>query len=224
MILHRIEYNGGEVWVDLTAKRIIGSYYTGQGFAGMSVFKWSESQFKSFPDHKGVVVAQSTNLSLPNIPYVEIEENVKELAEQWFEKDFLNRNYFYVNHEELQKGFIQGYKAASAKKYTEEDLRKVMLEYAKWVTGGVPSLRFASTQEEAMSKIIQSLKPKVVSIEVEMIQKGCCWNNPANCICEHKGENMRNNGFNGKLYDPIPVTYTKGGKTFVKVKKVNYES
>ena len=157
MILHRIDYNGGDIWADLTATRVIGSYYTGQGFAGMSVFKWSESQFKSFPDHKGVVVAQSTNLSLPNIPYVEIEENVKELAEH-------------------------------------------------------------------MSKIIQSLKPKVVSIEVEMIQKGCCWNNPANCICEHKGENMRNNGFNGKLYDPIPVTYTKGGKTFVKVKKVNYES
>lgn len=53
-------------------------------------------------------------------------------------------------------------KAKEKYKYTEEDMRKAIFLYARWITGGMPSLRVAKTAEERLEQIFQSLsQPKM---------------------------------------------------------------
>ena len=44
------------------------------------------------------------------------------------------------------------------KKYSEKQLRKAIKLYAKWLTGGMPSLKIAKTSEERISQILQILE------------------------------------------------------------------
>lgn len=219
MILYRIDYQGGEIWVDKDAQ--IEEGWKGCAYKDDVKGKVFEHFYTTNPWYKDAmkIVAQSTNLSLPNIPYVEIEEDVQELSKKYINntlKDSESDDYFLGR----MKGYEDGYKNTVAKKYTEEDLRKALLEYAKWITGGVPSLRFASTPEEAMSKIIQSINPKPVSIEVETKETGA--------VCETcNKQGVRHCAYPEECgaWKSIltPVTYTKDGKTFLKIEKLNYE-
>lgn len=77
-----------------------------------------------------------------------------------------------VEYWDWQNGYIKGYTQAlednKEKKYTEEDLRKAMVLYSAWITGGAPSLRVAETAEQRIEQIIQSLQPKT-EWEVEFV-------------------------------------------------------
>ena len=56
------------------------------------------------------------------------KEEIEQLAEQWFNEEFLFKNRFYTNSKELRKGYENGYTQSQEdnkdKKYTEEDMLK----------------------------------------------------------------------------------------------------
>ena len=107
---HSIDYNDGQIYVQPILSEPIGKtviytevnevfvYANGNGFE---------------PDVDFVVVAQSSNLSLPNIPYVEIEE---EDVEQLGKNEIAAIPHFPKDLTDFALAWFKiGYKAASAK-------------------------------------------------------------------------------------------------------------
>ena len=194
MNLTPISYNGGTIWVDKEAKILVGDWYVAgitNGIDEPEIVVWNRKGGDEVGGDK--VIGQSTNLSIPNIPYVEIEEDVEKLAWEWCD-----------DHREVG-AFKAGYRVASAKKYTEEDLENAFNLGLAWDG--------EDTETNTFNSFIQSLQPKIESIEVEMI-----WVN-------HRDEEHDEGGtLPGTIESyKIPVTYQKDGKTFLKVKKINYE-
>lgn len=201
--LYEIDYNGGKVYIS-NIDTITWGEYIYNTITEEVVEANDEWCGDTDPEWKRIA-GQSPNLSLEGIPYVEIgEESVvlkaredwkksKAIMEKMGETTTLGQEAFFVS------GYSFGYKAASANKfYTEEDLEK---SYNEGCIDG--------TRGKGLSlEFIQSLKPKVKSIEVEMM-----------CSMTSKNEDG---------YEYIPVTYAKelNGKmeTFLKIKKVNYEN
>ena len=76
-------------------------------------------------------VAQSPNLSIPNIPYVEMEEDIEQLARKLAEDEYLpyqdmGKGRVDLNTGLKREGYVTGYRAASAKKWSDEDMRKAI--------------------------------------------------------------------------------------------------
>lgn len=204
MTLHRIDYNGGEIWVDKDTR--IPNNYKGwcwqphwckpvmvepsDGY-NLEVAYAQEDQ-REFGG--GIIKAQSPNLSLPNIPYVEIEEDIEQLAIEFSQTKDKHPN-------DLIEGFIAGYKAASAKKYTLDDIHKAV-DLAR------------KEPRIMMGDIVESLQPKVVSINVGTTTEW--WDGVLNCWVAAEDDDTQHSRV-------VPVTYTRDGKTFLKVKKNNYE-
>jgi hypothetical protein len=117
------------------------------------------------------------HLPLNNSPILEgvdllppLEDEVKKLADALGFYDSTEDN----KGNRTTKAFIAGYNKAKEKyKYTEEDMRKVCIMYAQWVTGGTPSLRIAQNPDERFEQIIQSLQqPKYpIGFECEIEKK-----------------------------------------------------
>lgn len=104
------------------------------------------------------IVAQSPELSIEGVPYVELEE-------EYLCKLNTALTYWKTFSGEKQTGIAYGiglaiefYKAAQAKKYTEEDLRKALEKAKVWKYHG---------NETTVDEIIQSIRPKIESIELE---------------------------------------------------------
>lgn len=198
MTLTPIKYQEGTIWVDKEANV----------YGGDTVYDWEQKfisvVFSNYTttDFEWKVVAQSPNLSIEEVPYVEVEEDVE------VDSKFVNSIIKFLRYYEdkdlakrcLEAGYRKGYKAASAKKYTEGDLLKA-IDMA-WDNSDDTKNRY---------DILQSLQPQIKSIEIEMeidesIEPISTGNYP------HKDD-----------YYYKPVTYIKEGKTFLKVKKINYE-
>lgn len=112
------------------------------------------------------------------------------------------------------EAFIEGYKAAQAKQFTEEDLRKAinMAQIAEYDGIRYMGLMYSPKQ------IIDSLKPKV-EIEIEMEEKS------HEEIQKELGTWGHDEGLTEREYDEYkanhsilkPKTYEKDGKTFLKI-------
>ena len=73
------------------------------------------AQSKGWGDWQ-IIVAQSTNLSIPNIPYIEVKDDIEKLAEIEADKE----EWDFESHEgngynDFVNGFTRGYKAAQSK-------------------------------------------------------------------------------------------------------------
>lgn len=148
-------------------------------------------------------VKGQTNLSIPNVPFIEIgEEDVDLLAIPLAEKYVTESKDFKAegisNYQNgIFNGFIEGYKAAKEKyAYTEEDLRKAMdyeydmrKEFDKY-----------GTTKKSREKFFASLNTPPNEIEIEM-ELG---------HAEFGSDNR---------YNTKPITYTKDNKTYLKVKQ-----
>ena len=215
MEFHAIDYNGGQVYVDKEVPITKGTLFYHPDW-GVTV---AEDKVINTKDISHKITGQSPNLSIPNIPYVEIEEDDETIYS-------LARTHVHSEYPNLKGGesaamidcFIEGYKASSAKKYSEEDLSG----YIDWCSnkgysydrsfGWYHSNGHRPNNSELLRLYLQSLQPKVVSIEVEE---------------EWTDDGDTNHDEGGTLPGiiesyKIPITYTKDGKTFLKVKKVNY--
>lgn len=150
---------------------------------------------KSENNQSRKIIAQY-NLNLGGIPHVDLEEDVQQLA----------NNAWDENHPTERRAFMQGHKAQSLsdKKYSERD-----------IVNAIDALLNAKSIGYALTKtdIIQSLsQPKVESIEIE-----------TKTIFD--GDDEHDEG--GTLPSAVEsfeqsITYQKDGKTYLKVKKINY--
>ena len=199
MNIEPIEYDGGVIWVDKEAIIYPDDYfyYPEESVVSKFLLALHAGQFKPSQNGCFKVVAQSPKLSIPNVPYVEIIEN--RLSADNIIDNHLNlvgqTNFdVYSNRDSVKEAMImyaaQEVKAASAKKWSDEDMKLMFGLGAANHAIGIPSFEDA----------IQSLQPKIKSIEIEMedVHGVDRWNT-------------------------YPIQYKKDGKTFLKVKKINYE-
>lgn len=220
--LHAIDYQGGQIFVDKEAKftdtdtayntqvgtvgKVLRVLNMGKGINDVTTLDLNiQLESTSSENNFLKVVAQSLNLSLEGIPYVEIEEDVESKAKAII----IAMGYKWEDTESSARA-VARFVAASAKKYTEEDVRKLYLGTLQNVGTSVKQCDMPTWEQ-----VLQSLQPKVVSIEVEMEDFDPY--DPRSKTGRHETED-----------DVRSVTYTKElrGKmeTFLKVIKFNYES
>lgn len=281
--LTKIKYDDGQIWVD-TNDLSYKDLRKGDPCYDLQCQRIEEYTPSSRGD--GVqwkIYGQSINLSLPNIPYVEIEdvldfkhiphEVIKEIAvlafhsKEWISSDVKVTYYPYIkeHYEDAMEYFqatftglfagnntaeyvvrlyttfdvsihysykgdssrllhvsnqnriqelLQPFKAASAKKYTEEDLRKA-INLSRLTSSELREKHGFWKDEYTPDEIIQSLQPKVVSIEIETRQY---WFQDG--ISRPVMEDGIPKDYKGD-WIITPVTYQKDGKTFIKIKNIN---
>lgn len=208
MILHRIDYNDGCLFTSKSDINIgdmaihNNDLYRSKYPDKNHITICNKSNHFSIQEHWDKIEAQSTNLSLPNIPYVEIEESVEDLAYEYYVSspyhDIVS-SYHWLN----------GYKAASAKEWSTQDVIDILNKY---YTDEAPG----DYIKRDIGRLLQLLQPKVVSIEVEMEEGE--WHSKQTTYDQPDREWF-------VKYDcPKPTTYVKDGRTFLKVIKVNHES
>lgn len=217
MKLDRIDYNGGEIWVDKEAKIKVGDTYVLIATDGIDeptyLIRVLESNYKPFGFK---VVAQSiTNPSyIDGVPFVEVgEESVEDKARLMMMNYLTDGNpngdfkKSTIGADENIRWWIKGYKAAQAKQFTEEDLRYAINRVYNYVDGD------GWSRDYITEEVFKELKPKVSSIEIEMITEW--WDNNLNCWVGAEDDDTQHSR-------EVPKTYQKDGKTFLKVSKINY--
>ncbi len=208
MILKAIKYKKGAVFVDEQAEIKEGDWYAEHTQVKpdrFDVFKRSiddnsiENSFK--------IVAQH-NLSIPDIAYVELEEDVNEIARRHL-TGLGSIGILQTDQRttvERHNCFVLGYKAAQAKKWTNEDMKICWnsAHDAGWYIGAEnPDPKTDKPAFEYLDDLINYLKPEVDSIELDV---GIVTDD--NLIYVHH---------------IVPFTYQKDGKVFLKVKSINYK-
>jgi hypothetical protein len=163
-ILEPIHYNGGVIWVDNNPVKGDTCYLTMDFHERIEVWNGIESW-----DSCKKVVAQSPNLSIHNIPYVEVEEDDwSDYKQKDFSKFWLHENdKQQCTTSYAQKIYNKGYKAASAKKYTEEDIEKAFIAGRSFQQGEESEYYGGGENEYPNFKtFIQSLQPKIKKITI----------------------------------------------------------
>ncbi len=179
-----VDESGSDFKVDDIVYDIINQLVTSKIKKEMAVFfnqvKERNQYFK--------IIAQHT-LNLEGIPYVELEENE---ARRYVASILGEHNL----DNSTGKMMIECYKSAQPKKYTEEQVRDAieMAQEQKSVRYSPNEYEFKYTPDQ----IIQSLQPKIESIEVE--------------------------ADDSIFRDPQIFTYQKDGKTYLRIKKISYET
>jgi len=123
-----------------------------------------------------VVASTDKSLGLPLLP--DIEENIEQLAIEIIRRRG-GWEHLFINNKLIHKappvptGFwrdvnniIEGYKAASAKKYTEEDMRK-LYEGTVQNVGTVVKRKDMPTWEQ----VLHSLNPLPIQVEVKITSR-----------------------------------------------------
>lgn len=148
-----------------------------------------------------IIATTDTSLGLPLLPEIETK-NIESLALKQY-PIIKNKDVdgdWNDSNSVIRKGFIKGYKAASAKKYTEEQVRNAILK--AWDK---------SEDTKNIDEIIQSLNTKPIQVEVEMdylcnVKRGSCDCSEQDIDCQSKSLQ--------------PVVFHEG---YVKVKQWIYE-
>lgn len=117
---------------------------------------------------KAIVATTDPSLNLPLLPA--IEENVVNLSRIYAEErnsdiiEVLGRGFAETNIQRSYEDFYAGYKAAKAKKYTEEDIQKILDYFTNEAPGFYIKKYFLRRLKEA--------NPLTRQVEVEMEDVG----------------------------------------------------
>jgi hypothetical protein len=153
-----IDYQQGKIFVDEQAEikegdSIICTY--GDGDIQVRVNKndlkldnFIDSKFKTKVYHK--IIAQTPNLNLEGIPFIELEEDII---------------CPYPEHTQNAIDWHNGYTSAQPKQFTLEQMKEA-IEMARkfWKTE-------TAVNQFTYEQIIQQLQPKIESVEVEWLHK-----------------------------------------------------
>lgn len=215
MKLIPISYNGGTIWVDNSRTHANKGEWVVETHNPTLLTTCEVSGFLDLT--KGgykdkVIVAQSTNLSISNLPYIEIEDREEswikidskagDILKDIMKKEDSNSVLYTISPKVLRKLIVAGYEVASAKKYTEEDLRKSLGKMYIACTEN-KDIHIAKETTKVTNQIIQSLQSKVESIEIETTRFY--------------------DGFPDDFLQ-IPTHYEKDGKTFLTIKSIKYDT
>lgn len=156
------------------------------------------------------------NLIIDYITYVGAEEDVERLAIEKFPKAYSGGS-FNPNNIYKREIWIDGYKAAQPKKYTEEQVISALI---KWQSG----------EFDHYYEVIQSLQPKIESIEVEteLMDVDYAWqlyrdDTQMQFHFHHYDSGLKHFKKEFEHLYQQPITYQKDGKTYLKVTKINYK-
>ena len=150
-------------------------------YIGPYIICWPSSKKELFNSHNAiaysrrnisymVIASNDPSLGLPLLPAV--EEDVERLAYKSANK-LLSEFIHPKDVKKISQLWIDGYKAASAKQFTEEDMRKAIELSREDYVKDVIDIRHPI-------EIIQSLKPKPIAVELEMTRK--CALNKSDCF------------------------------------------
>ena len=203
MIIEPINYVSGTIYVDKTTP-------IKDGQLGWSINDCTYTHFKHLGEHYGhAIVAQSPDLLLRNIPYLEAHyaEEEDSAAIDYVTKIMGEHNL----SNSTGKMMIDCYKAASGKKWSDEDIMKAYYQGCKDAVNSVTNELDFITPES----YLQSLQPKIKSIEIEMDTEYYVNN-------EWKSVLLPSEWDDSNPTRQVPMTYQKNGKTFLKIKQINY--
>lgn len=107
----------------------------------------------------------STNPELKEIPFLVLTPDVEQLANKANGYSYYAGKDTHLNGKQLafKEGFIEGYKAAQAKEFTEEQVRKAFEAGRKF-----GKYHGVNEQHPDMDQFIQCLRPVIKSMVVEM--------------------------------------------------------
>lgn len=137
-----------------------------RGVTTNTIHRVSEGEFR-------VLSSSNPSLKLPLLP--QIEENVEQIATKYLEKrSLLSREAHFAS-----KAFIDGYKAASSKKYTEGDIKAAFrngwADREKHKNGNDPYYHNdPSWGEDGLVEYLKSVNPRPIKVEIEIIHSGLC--------------------------------------------------
>lgn len=201
--LYPVDYKDGQLWLDIVADDLIRDQ-----------IQIDELPFECIQPPISVL-GQSTNLFLPNIPYVRLGESDWDIEQMGIAAaDEGNESHSAGYHMTAKIYWIKGYKAKSAKKYTEEQVRDLLYKAGQ---------RAVFSKEQCLDlveELIQSIEPKVKSIEVEM--EGI-----KDFMSEETFEKVWNHEHAEQLWNKYKPyknfkMFEKNGSIYLTVKKVNY--
>lgn len=157
-----------------------------------------------------IIATTDPSLGLPLLPAIEentLQQLVDELPVDWLGTGGLGSNPD-KEAEDWKKRWDVAYKAAKAKQYTEEDMRKAFIAGRKFQQGGKSAKEQPERNEPDFTDFIQYLNPKPVAVELEMKDIG--------------GEEWMGDNENGEpFWNEILIPRVENG--FVKVKQWYYE-
>lgn len=126
-----------------------------------------------------ILASTDTTLGLPLLPKVE-EEDILSKAEEiypYVESHVIKAVAHNAGQDSRRIAWVRGYKAASVKKYTEEDMREAFIEgtnHGARYQQLIDNDDFVDADEMSIDKdfekLIQSLTPKPIAVEVEMLE------------------------------------------------------
>lgn len=107
--LKAVLYQAGYLFV---GTKTLSKDYEGQYYLDGKIFHTDKVMLQS---GCVIIVAQSPELSIPGVPYVELEENAEQLAGNHFPMEMTGGGISKSDRQLQQNAFIKGYKAAQAK-------------------------------------------------------------------------------------------------------------
>lgn len=141
---------------------------------------WDRLVSNAHKEHTWTIIAtNNTKFNLPLLPEI---DNIEQLANNCAEEE----NKYNLDKVRTKINFIKGYKAAKAKKYTEEDIWKI------WIAGR----KFQSHNGPDFKEFIKTLSPKPIAVELE-IQTD--WKEHTKIYMESFGDNPEDFKFEPKL-------------------------
>lgn len=160
-----VHYNGFMYAVDKEA--IITNGWKGIAYktdVKRQIFEHFYTTNTWYDDARMVVASNDPSLNLPLLP--SIEEDIEKLATNYW-KNFKNEMSWVDDLNDITQAFKEGYKAASAKKYTEEDIRKAFRE-GRDFEASIQNTGYDDEEVMDEEQFIQSLNHLPIAVEVEM--------------------------------------------------------
>ena len=174
-----IHLNNQSYMVDKEAKlKNKDLYYSEGSVTGLGY--WNPQAIQDMNSEWLVIAASDKSINLPLLPAIEEGIQIPKYEKKEAGYAFFG-NEPKPNVDEVMTftiGYTKGYKAASAKKYTEEDLLKYMEFRMKYWIESIFKQEFKDHPKpfEAQDKVVheravQSLNPLPIAVEVEMEEK-----------------------------------------------------
>lgn len=159
-----IQVNNGFVVVDLLNKKRDNYFVIYTNNEPMGIAKGISDE------HCYTILFATPNLNLEDVPVIKNNEFFtfsKQQLRFLFDTSLHAKIGGLNQDEEFERVLIFLNKQEQTNLFTEEQVRDACLMYAKWVTGGTPSLRIAQNPSERFEQIFESLKQTKVEITFE---------------------------------------------------------
>lgn len=207
MKITRIDYNGGYLWVDNTATHADKGSWVIEMHNPIvkSVCKVTGRHLLKQGGYNDKLIVAQTNLSIGNVPYVEFEQNVEVSLINSYKKVVGEQ----LNHHELK--LIKWLAAQSKGRYSDDDIEAAI--HNAQSASNLHTEDDVLISRKFLEQYFKSLNQPPIEIEIQT--KQVC----GDMSCLRMSLNGEDSTCCGDSIITVPVTYTRDGKTYLKVKQ-----